>query len=305
MTPMGAKSPKKRPRRHNARLEAVQASEAAAPIPEERLTPAGVLRIYQGGSTETQPAKPLPPITRVRLLNTTRLLPARYSESVLTRIADTDEDLQRIYALDNATNERLLAEQNLRLGITIRELVFDVPHQLIINAAFTHPHPQGARFSTPFRGAWYAGADLSTAKAEVLFHRILQFAEINWNECEDLDYDQYLADFNGDFHDLRPAAFANAATDDPRSGAIPENFRACLDPRSYIQSQLLSIDLLAAGSVGLVYPSARRAGGSCLACFRPSLVGNVRKKDLFRLTWYPDKAPGFVRIQRAPPARTG
>jgi len=276
----------------------------------------------------------LPPVSVIRSINTTRLLPAKYSESVLTRLVESDADLPLIYALENATNDRLLCEANLRLGITARELVFDVPYCRIINAAFTHPHPQGGRFSTPYRGAWYAGLELATAKAEVLFHRAIQFAEINWQMPEELEYDQYTADFNGCFHDLRPPAFSrsdaaptlqkkdrlageNAIAVVERKGrhsgsmlhiqaaALPpttEEFSACLALGSYIASQQLTIHLLEAGSLGILYPSARRAGGSCIACFRPSLVANVRKRDLYCLRWYPDRAATFMRSPRQLPA---
>ncbi len=272
----------------------------------------------------------LPPISEVRLFGTTRLLPAKYSESVLTRIANSDADLPLIFALDNATNDRLLAESNQRLGITARELVFDVPYCRIINAAFTHPHPQGARFSMPYRGAWYAGLELATAKAEVLFHRLVQFAEIGWEKPEELEYDQYTADFSGCFHDLRPAAFARAGStpkSEPRvepgrrfaiarrqrghslqaasempgpgSGApVSAEFASCLTLDSYVDSQQLAIQLLEAGSLGILYPSARRPGGNCIACFRPSVVANVRKRDLYCLRWYPDRAATFVRSPR-------
>jgi hypothetical protein len=298
----------------------------------------------------------------VRCTQTTRLLPAKYSESVLTRITDDLGDLQLLFTLEHATNDRLLAEGNQQLGIAARELVFEVPHCRIINAAFTHPHPLGGRFSTPYRGAWYAGLELATAKAEVLFHRAVQFAEINWQQMEELEYDQYTADFTGCFHDLRPEAFNRAApaacqqgepgaapalelverprlrkiegglglwaSEDPEidpgekadTGAEPlprderpgkepvhrpptvAEFVACLAPDSYIWSQQLTIDLLDAGSLGILYPSARRSGGSCIACFRPSLVTNVRKRDLYRLRWYPDRAATFVRSPRATPA---
>ena len=43
--------------------------------------------------------------------------------------------------------------------------------------------------------------------------------------------------------------------------------------------------LLAEQSPGIVYPSVRHEGGTCLACFRPALVGNVRKAARFRFTW--------------------
>jgi hypothetical protein len=44
------------------------------------------------------------------------------------------------------------------------------------------------------------------------------------------------------------------------------------------------------GSLGIVYPSVRREGGTCLACFRPSIVANVRKSTQYRLIWTPQRA---------------
>ncbi len=245
------------------------------------------LRRERGAALPADPAPlaghPLPPVHALDRLPAARLLPARYSHSVLTRIADSDADLQLIYALDNATNERLLAEANGRLGIETRELVFEGTYARIVNAAFTHPHPQGARFSSPMRGAWYAAWELPTAKAEVLFHRSVQFTEIGWLAEERLDYDHYSAEFSGGFHDLREAG---------------EPWAACLDPGSYLASQQLAGRLLAAGALGVVYPSARRPGGTCLACFRPAQVHNVRKRGLHRLVWRPDAPASFTRVAR-------
>ena len=242
------------------------------------------------------PSQYLPPVAELSRLLTSRLLPARYSDSVLTRIADSEDDLQLLYSLDNATNERLLAEGNNRPGVTARELVYELPYARIINAAFSHPHPQGARFSTPNRGAWYAGFDLQTAKAEVLFHRSVHFTEIGWLGREELDYDHYHADFSGPFHDLRTEP--ESTEDEAADLRYSAQRAACLQPASYLASQQLALDLLELGSLGVVYPSARRAGGVCLACFRPGAVANVRKRELHRLTWYPDAAPTFVRVSR-------
>lgn len=239
------------------------------------------------------PAGYLPPITDLHQRNTTRLLPARYSDSVLSRLTDSPGDLQAIYELDSASNDRLLAESGGRLGITSRELACASRYARIINAAFAHPHPQGARFSTAMRGAWYAAFDLATAKAEVLFHRAVLLNEIHWNAQEDLDYDHYLADFNGPFHDLR-----EPVADAPDDGTAERERSACIAPGSYIASQQLTMRLLQRESFGVVYPSARRAGGTCLACFRPALVSNVRKRELLRLSWFPDKGARFTRIPR-------
>jgi hypothetical protein len=215
------------------------------------------------------------PLSNLRRFDTHRLLPAKYSpnyDSVLTRIADNDEHLQLIFELDNATNARLQAEENLTPGISARELVFHVPNYRVINAAFTHANPLGARFSTPERGAWYAAFDFATAKAEVLFHKSIEFAEIDWKEREEIGYDDYLADFTAAFHDLR--------------GVVDE----ALSRVSYLRSQQLAVELMELGSLGIVYPSVRREGGTCLACFRPSIVANVRKSAQYRLIWTPQRA---------------
>ncbi|RRA50296.1 RES domain-containing protein [Acidipila sp. EB88] len=246
-------------------------------------------------------ARYVPPVTVLERVTASRLLPARYSDSVLTRLADSDEDLQVLYALDNATNERLLAEHGNRAGLAARELALGVPSARIINAAFAHPHPLGARFSTPFRGAWYAAFELATAKAEVLFHRDVQLREIHWDQPEILDYDQYQANFAGSFHDLRsPQVTGGDATSGQVAAEAPEaSVRlACLQPDSYVTSQQLAVHLLEIGSQGVLYPSIRRPGGTCLACFQPKSVQDVRKRDLHRLTWYPDSPATFARVAR-------
>ncbi len=235
-----------------------------------------------------------PPIANLAQRNTARLLPARYSDSVLTRLSKDADDLACLYALDNVTNDRLNAEAGSMPWLPLRELVTGGPYTRIVNAAFAHPHPQGARFSTPFRGAWYAGFELATAKAEVLFHRSIHLNEIAWNEPESLDYDHYQADFAGSFHDLRTP---------PEDSRWTIAHAACLAADSYVASQGLAVELMAAGSLGVVYPSTRKPGGTCIACFQPSAVAHVRKRDLHRLTWYPDRPATFCRVARADEAK--
>ena len=212
----------------------------------------------------------VPPISLIRQLDTHRLVPSKYranGDSVLTDIADDEAHLQAIFALDAATNDRLLAAQQLLPGIGLEELVFGVPQAAVINAAFCHGHPLGNRFSTPDRGAWYAGFAVETAQAEVAFHKTVQLAEINRFE-DDVTYDDYLADFSAGFHDLRGPGF-----------------KRYLDPGSYVDSQALAERLMAEAALGVAYPSVRHAGGTCVACFRPALVGNVRRAKTSRFVW--------------------
>jgi RES domain-containing protein len=211
------------------------------------------------------------PIVQVRQFDTCRLIPSRFADkedSVLAPLSDSTAHLSDIFELDNATNERLLAEHGRAVGIGVDELVFGVPNFRMINAAFTYARPEGSRFNNDERGAWYCAFDIETALAEVAFHKTVEYAEINRFD-DSVRYQNLLADFNSSFHDLRGA----------------KSHEKCLAPDSYVASQRLAAQLLEDGSLGIVYPSVRRAGGTNLACFRPALVGNVRRGQVFELTW--------------------
>jgi hypothetical protein len=216
----------------------------------------------------------LPSTRLLRRFDTQRLIPAKYSdESVLGKLAQDDADLHALFELESLTNDRLEAEHGRHDTVGPRELVFSVPCAQIINAAFSHPHPLGSRFNGPERGAWYASFELETSEAEIAYHKTLELAEIDWWH-ESFSYVAFVADFSAEFHDLRG----------------DERFVSCLDPESYVASQALAEGLLAEGALGLVYPSVRREGGTCLACFQPALVGNVRKgrQLLFRFEGTPN-----------------
>lgn len=231
-------------------------------------------------------AKSIPKVTEIRRDDTHRLIPARYGDgeqSVLERLTTDAAELRQLFELDGATNDRLLGESNLLPGISVHELLFGVQYAHIVNAAFTHAHPSGSRFNGPQRGAWYAAFDLQTSLKEVTYHKAEELKEIHWTEAEECTYDDYLADFRSAFHDIRGEA----------------RFKDCLNPNSYKNSQRLGAELLASGSAGIIYPSVRHRGGTCLACFRPALVNNVRRGEsasiLFRT---PSAAPRIDIIRR-------
>lgn len=220
-----------------------------------------------------------PRVTFIRQDDTHRLIPSRFSdERALARLGGSDRDLQELMELDGATDDRLAAEENLLPGISVHELLFGVPHAHVVNAAFAHAHPAGSRFNSPDRGAWYAAFELETAQAEIAFHKAQELLEIAWREPESFVLCDYLADFRADFHDIRR----------------DRNYSDCLDPKSYARSQELARELLAAGSAGIVYPSVRRSSGTCIVCFRPALVTNVRRDGTVTLT-FPDaySVPNF------------
>jgi hypothetical protein len=227
-------------------------------------------------------ANALPLLSAIAFKDTRRLIPSRYSpkeESVLARLSPDEDVLGEIFQIESRTNERLEAEHGLLPGISPQELVINVPYASVINAAFTHAHPAGTRFSGPFRGAWYSARSIQTAQAEVAYHATIALSEVGKFKDE-ITYDEYLADFRGRFHDLRAS----------------QKFAAALDPASYKVSQALGQTLLIAGSLGLVYPSVRHAGGVCLVCFRPALVAQVRKGRTFCFRWTGTPNPSVTAV---------
>jgi len=202
-----------------------------------------------------------PRVTTIRQDDTHRLIPSRYSdEQALARLGGP-RDLEELIELDAATDDRVAGEANLLPGISVHELLFGVPYAHIVNAAFTHTRPYGNRFNGANRGAWYAAFELETAQREIAFHKAQELLEIDWREPETFVFHDYLADFRADFHDIRG----------------DRRYSGCLHSESYTKSQKLASELLGKGSAGIVYPSVRHSGGTCIACFRPALVANVRR----------------------------
>jgi hypothetical protein len=224
-------------------------------------------------------ASRLPPTSLVRRNDTHRFIASKYGQSVLARIADSTRHLDDIFKLDIATNERTLVENGIADGIDVHELVFGLPYARVVNAAFTHPHPLGSRFNGPERGAWYSGFEIETSIAEIAFHKTIDLLEIGVLE-DDVTYDDYAADFSAEFHDLRQS----------------KRFAKFLAPETYVASQQLAEELLARGSLGIVYPSVRNSGGTCIACFRPALVTNVRKGVTYRFVWSGETEPAISLV---------
>jgi hypothetical protein len=210
-----------------------------------------------------------PPLTRIDLRDTHRLVPTRFPPVGIFDAVASPADLDAIFELEGWTNDRISRELGILQKIPEDEWVFGVPHATVVMASFCHPRPGGARFNSDQRGAWYAGFELETAHAEVIYYRTKELREINVLEAR-VELRLYLANFNEEFHDIR--------------GNNPE-FSKYHDPDSYADSQNLAQSLFAARSNGIVYCSVRRSGGTCIACFRPQLVKNVRPSAHFEYRW--------------------
>ena len=214
----------------------------------------------------------------VRLISTGRL-----KDPVLLPLAANHGALEDLAILESATNGRLQAQETGLPKLDPRELVFGRAGYTFINAAFTHTRPGGNRFNDGSRGAWYCALEPETAISEVSYHLTRELEAIARFENV-TDYAELIADFLGAFHDLRSAEFiAHAALN-----AYP----AIAYPAGQALARQLRED---AASNGVIYPSIRRAGGTCLVAFRPDLVQNLRQGGIWRLEWQGTPAPTVTR----------
>ncbi|WP_050929683.1 RES family NAD+ phosphorylase [Aestuariivita boseongensis] len=223
-------------------------------------------------------------ITAVNDRALVRLIPqTHHKPPVLRGLVDSEEEADILAGIEGETSARLIAERDGTPGLDRRELAFvrrardlAVYGQSHINAAFTYTRPSGNRFNTGARGAWYCAWEMLTSAQEVGFHRTRELGYVGRYQ-DRAPYVELLADFIGDFPDLRGQD------------------HLALDPdpaRGYSAGQALAADLRAEGHRGLIYPSVRHPGGRCFVAFDPGIIQNVRPGASWTLVW--DGTPDFT-----------
>jgi len=212
------------------------------------------------------------PIATIAFPTTIRLVgTARLRASVLSPLADGDDELAMLAEIEGATSSRLRAQERGLTGLAANELVYDVPHAHFINASFAYARPrQPNRFNGAQRGAWYAALATETCLAEVGFHLTRFLADTGVYETV-VDYAEMLCSLAGAYLDLREVP-DHAALGADASIAYPVGNRLADAAR-------------AQGLNGVVYPSVRHTDGTCFAALRPAAVQSVRQGDIYRMTW--------------------
>jgi RES domain-containing protein len=223
------------------------------------------------------------PVARLGFERTVRLVSsARLRDPVLLGLVRRDllDDLAEI---EGATSGRLTAATRGAEAIDPREFVASVPHAYFINAAFSYWRPRDLnRFNGPGRGAWYAALTTETCIAEVAFHLARELERVNDYHAT-VDYTEMFASLAGTFVDLRAVA------------PVP----TCLDPEptiAYPPGNALAETVRVEGHNGVVYPSVRDAGGTCIVALRPAAVQSVAQGALLRLIWEGTRTPRVEAI---------
>ena len=219
------------------------------------------------------------PEALVRWRGAARLVPSRFPVAGLFDRVAGQADLEAILELEGWTNDRITAEAGILHTLPRSEWVVGRGMASVIMAAYCHPRPGGARFSSDARGAWYAARSVDTALVESIYHRTREIGEVGGYETR-MQLRVYLADFAERFHDLRRAR---------RTAPV-------YDANDYAASQEFARGLLAGGSNGIVYRSVRDPDGECLACFRPALVQKVRIGGYYEFRWEGRPEPVVRRL---------
>ncbi|WP_172122187.1 RES family NAD+ phosphorylase [Devosia sp. 919] len=208
----------------------------------------------------------------VRLVTTARL-----RAPVLTPLVDNEDDLAVLSEIEGGTSSRLMAQDRGIAGLAANELVYDVTHAPFINASFAYAKPQQPnRFNGAYRGAWYAALDVATCISEVGYHLTNMLADAgDFNAT--VEYAEMFCSLAGEFLDLRQAP------DHPALG--PDTARA------YPVGNAIAERARATGLNGIIYPSVRHPGGTCIVALRPAAVQSVRQGAVYRMIWKGDPAP--------------
>ena len=210
------------------------------------------------------------PLKRVSWSTATRVIASRYPPiDLYERVSSDPAVWDALIAAEMLTNPRVRDQLgNIHL-VPIEERVSG-PGASYVMAPFTHLNPKGGRFSDATHGAYYAAEDLPTAVAETGYH----FARFAADSADGPRYEEMrviVGRIDADLHDLEQLGAADRGP--------------LLDLTDYTRSQAFAVALRDIGSTGVHYPSVRRAGGKCVAVFRPSAAGVPVQTQHLKYHW--------------------
>src|SRR5271165_6948756 len=221
------------------------------------------------------------PVVREAFPRTIRLVSsARLRRPVLEGLVSAD-DVAALAEIEGATSQRLFAQERGTDGVGRDEFVYGVPHAAFINAAFAYSKPLEPNRFNASRGAWYAALEVTTCMREVAYH-MADFLEKSGQYKGVVEYAELFASMAGEFVDLR------GTSGDP-----------CLDPDpaiGYPAGNALADATRARGLNGIVYPSVRHEGGTCIVALWPHAVQSVAPGAVYRFEWSGSPEPAITRI---------
>lgn len=224
------------------------------------------------------------PVIRAAFERTVRLVSsARLREAALRPLVERPEDLDALSEIEGATSGRLGALERGVGAFSPRDFVHDVPHAAFINASFAYAKPDRLnRFNGPSRGAWYSALEVETCLAEVSHHMANFLADAGRFDAI-VDYAEMFASLAGEFVDVRGARLHACLSPDPAVG--------------YPAGNAVADSAFSLGLNGVIYPSVRHVGGTCIVALRPYSVQSVAQGGVWRLRWAGERQPAISRVE--------
>jgi hypothetical protein len=208
-----------------------------------------------------------PPRRYLRGTRQVRIIPSRFPPVMLFETLAAPEELEILYAIEALTNDRVQAEAGNLFLLPKEEWVTGAGASVVM-AAFTHIG-RVSRFSDGRYGVYYASFDEETAIAETVFHTERRLRDTDEPPIE-LDLRAYVGRVEKPLEDIRGKGYVHLR--DP-------------DIRTWSSCQRFGSERREGGAWGLVYLSARRAGGQCIAAFRPRAVSLPKQGKHLRYSW--------------------
>lgn len=194
-----------------------------------------------------------------------RLVPSHFPPIDLFENVADPADLEIVWALESATNDRLLEEAGDLALVPVKERISG-PGTSPVMAAFTHI-AASTRFTDGTEyGVYYGARDLDTAFSETIYHREKFLSATNEPDTE-LTMRCYINKVALELHDIRGDEFAHLYTDD------------------YAAPQQFAKEIRASGSNGLLYKSVRDDSGECVAAFKPKAVTIPVQSAHYKYIW--------------------
>jgi len=197
-----------------------------------------------------------------------RIVPTRFPTIYLYDRVANQADFDVLNRLEAMTNPRLRDEVGELALVPEAERLFGAGCGPIM-AAFTHLNPAGSRFSDGSYGVFYAAKERATAIAETRYHSEL-FLLATKESAMHLQMRLYHVKVQGEVADLHGYAKKHADI---------------VAPDSYGAAQAVGKTVRASGAHGLIYPSVRAVGGSCVAAFRTRILKDCRHASYLEYHW--------------------
>ncbi|MEN7342031.1 MAG: RES family NAD+ phosphorylase [Pseudomonadota bacterium] len=200
-----------------------------------------------------------------------RIIPTRFPPVDIFESLVSADELEILFAIESMTNDRLQAQAGNLSNVPRTQWVTG-PGATVVMAAFTHIG-NASRFSNGDYGVYYAALDEDTAIAETVFHQQRRLAATREAPIE-IDMRVYVGRCDASFEDIRGERWRHLQ--DPDLGRWPI-------------AQAFGAERRAAGASGLLYKSARRQRGQCIAAFLPKAVSLPRQGRHLRYSWDGEK----------------